>query len=416
MPGTTGKIPVSAMAWLTGAKLQRVFDALQDGGTTRAVGGCVRNALLDIAINDIDLATTHRPETVMARLERAGFKAVPTGVEHGTVTAVAGGDAYEITTLRADLETDGRHAVVGFTEDWREDAARRDFTINAIYCDRDGTLFDPLGGLRDIAKDGARVRFVGNPDQRLREDYLRILRFFRITAQYGSGKLDAAGLKACVRQAAGLAGISRERINVEIFKLLAAEHAGTVLRAMHAHGFLQPYLPGARQFARFDRLVGLERDLGRKPDATLRLAMLYGGRPPVGRLKQLLLLSNAIAKHLGRIAALGGIAETPLSEPAAREMLYRRGKRVYLDFVLLSWAAAARADDAWPALFALPGSWRAPRFALSGGDVMARGVASGPAVGAVLDQVERAWIAAGFPDDERFIETALDKALDGLDR
>ena len=260
-------------AWLQQAETKRVFAALAGPGIeTRAVGGAVRNTLLGLPVAEVDLATTALPETVIALARGADLKAVPTGIEHGTVTVVANGVPFEVTTLRRDVETFGRHATVAFTEDWQEDARRRDFTLNALYAGSDGELFDPLGGYADLA--AGRVRFIGDAEARIKEDYLRILRFFRFNAYYGKGPLDAAGLAACVQLRAGLDQLSAERVAGELRKLLVAPQAVRAVEALFDYGLLTQLLGGVPRLLRFARLVAAEEALGLPPDAALRLAAL----------------------------------------------------------------------------------------------------------------------------------------------
>ena len=265
-------------AWLQSAALGKVFAALKAGDAeARVVGGAVRNALIGRPVGEIDIATPARPEDVMRLARDAGLGAHPTGLDHGTVTIVADGVPFEVTTLRRDIETDGRRAVVAFTTAWDEDATRRDFTINALYCGKDGELCDPVGGLDDLRK--RRVRFIGDPEARIREDYLRILRFFRFSADYGNGQLDAPGLAAAVRLKDGLARLSPERIRAEILKLLAAPKAAEVVRIMHATGILQLVIQAPADPECLARLQAIELALGQPPDALTRLAALAVGDP-----------------------------------------------------------------------------------------------------------------------------------------
>ncbi|MHA1517369.1 MAG: CCA tRNA nucleotidyltransferase, partial [Alphaproteobacteria bacterium] len=259
--------------WLVRPETKRAFAALSgDTGATRAVGGAVRDALLGLPVSDVDLATTLPPEKVIVRARGAGLKAIPTGLEHGTVTIVADGTSFEVTTLRRDVETFGRKASVSFTEDWAEDAARRDFTLNALYAGADGTLFDPLGGYPDLA--AGRVRFIGDPVRRISEDYLRILRFFRFNASYGRGALDAEGLSACVRERAGLRLLSAERVAAELKRLMVAPRAAEAVSVLFTHGLLCDILGCVPRLPRFERLVEVEAALGRAPSSVLRLAAL----------------------------------------------------------------------------------------------------------------------------------------------
>ena len=259
--------------WLKRPETARVFAALAESGVeTRAVGGAVRNSLLGLPVTEVDLATTALPQQVMALARKAGLKAVPTGIEHGTVTVIADGVPFEVTTLRRDVETFGRHATVAFTENWEEDARRRDFTLNALYAGSDGTVFDPLGGYADVV--AGRVRFIGDPEARIREDYLRILRFFRFNAYYGKGPFDADGLRASVSLRGGMAQLSAERIAGEVRRLLVAPQATRAVEALFDYGLLPSVIGGVPRLERFERLVAIEEALGHEPDAMLRLAAL----------------------------------------------------------------------------------------------------------------------------------------------
>ena len=291
-------------AWLHSAAIGKVFAALEAGkAEARIVGGAVRNALIDRPVHEVDIATTAVPEEVMRLALEAGLGAHPTGIDHGTVTVVADGVPFEVTTLRRDVETDGRHAVVAFTTVWQEDAARRDFTINALYCGKDGTLYDPVGGLDDLRK--RRVRFIGDAEARIREDYLRILRFFRFSAAYGNGQLDRTGLAAVIALKDGLSRLSPERVRAEILKLLAARNAAEVVSAMHESGVLQLAIPTTADPERLTRLQAIERALGQPPDALARLAALAVDEPSQAlSLAQHLRLSNAEAEVLQKAAVI----------------------------------------------------------------------------------------------------------------
>ncbi len=280
-------------AWLEREETQAVFDALQGHGIeTRAVGGAVRNTLLGLAVTEIDLATTAVPEEVMALAAKAGLKAVPTGIDHGTVTLVASGVPFEVTTLRRDVETFGRHARIAYTKDWKEDARRRDFTLNALYADRDGQVFDPLGGYADLR--AGQVRFIGDAEERIKEDYLRILRFFRVHAYYGKGPLDPAGLAAAVRLRGGLDQLSAERVGAELRRILIAPQAAGAVKALYDYGLLTGLLGGVPRLADFMRLIAIESALGRAPETSLRLAVLaVFVEEDVERLTQRFRLSNA---------------------------------------------------------------------------------------------------------------------------
>lgn len=388
--------------WLDAPDTRRLMAALAASGSQpRFVGGCVRNALLGLEVSDIDVATPDPPDVVERLLQDAGIKVVPTGLAHGTVTAIVEGRPFEVTTLRHDVETDGRRAKVAFTADWAGDAARRDFTINAIYADAQGTLHDPVAGLADLA--AGRVRFIGDAHQRIAEDHLRILRFFRIHAWYGEGPLDREGLLAVEAARAGVTTLSAERVQKELLRLLEARDPVPVLRQMAAIGVLELLLPEAHDFDRLVRLVAIENNqLFVPPDALLRLAALVlSDALDVAPLAARLRLSGA---HRHRLANLVQARERVVSYLSARELrraLYRLGRSTFLDLVRLRWAGDAKTanDVQWRALLAMAETWQAPTLPLSGRDIMAAGVPAGPEVGRVMAEVEEWWIDADFPDD-----------------
>jgi len=396
---------LGARSWMTSAQTRAVFEALEakgGAGCARYVGGCVRNTLLGVEVEDIDIATRLPPEAVVEALAAAGLKSVPTGIEHGTVTAISGGRPYEITTLRRDVETDGRRAVVAFTDDWAEDAARRDFTMNALYADRDGTIFDATGhGVADTR--AGRVVFVGDPDTRLREDYLRLLRFFRFYAWYGRGAPDAAALAACAAHKDRVASLAAERISKELLKLLAADDPRPALALMAEIGVLQAILPGTGDLSRFNAVVAIELEQLFTNDPELRLAaLLPDDEVGTGKLAERLRLSNDQRDRL--IAAKG---RTPritswMSPRELRRAVYRLGPRAFADRVKLAWAAAARTATTpqWRGLIALGEGWSPPAFPITGEDVMKAGVPKGPMVGEVLREVEDWWIDHDFIDDK----------------
>ncbi len=365
--------------WIRDNGLQAVLRCLTGAGQQALlVGGCVRNGLLGVAIDDIDIATDARPETVMALAKAAGLRVVPTGIDHGTVTVIGGGKPHEVTTFRRDVETDGRRAVVAYSTLIAEDAARRDLTMNALYADADGTVIDPLGGLADL--QARRVRFVGLPEERIREDYLRILRFFRFHACYGDPNLglDPEGLAACAANSAGIETLSRERIGHEMRKLLAAADPSPAVAAMQAVGVLMLILPGAdaRNLA---VLVHLEA--GEPPDPLRRLAVLSGEDPA-----QALRLSRQEARRLEVLQ--GGIG----SAVAAAELAYRFGSGAARDIVLLRGAMFGQPLAAgWQADIARGG---AAEFPVRAADLA--GQVSGPALGARLRKLEQRWIASDF--------------------
>jgi tRNA nucleotidyltransferase/poly(A) polymerase len=386
--------------WLKRPETQRVFAALTASGVeTRAVGGAVRDALLGRPVTEIDLATTALPEQVMALARKAGLKAVPTGIEHGTVTVVVDGVPFEVTTLRRDVETFGRHATVAFTEDWVEDARRRDFTLNALYAESDGTVFDPLGGYADLA--AGRVRFIGDAEARIKEDYLRILRFFRFNAYYGKGPLDPEGLRACVRLRAGLDQLSAERVGAELRRLLVAPEAIRAVEALFDYGLLPDLLGGAPRLERLARLIAIEEALRLVPDATLRLAGLaVFVAEDAERLAARLRLSNAEQAVLMLGAADHAKSGLP-DDGAAKRALYRLGPCTFEAHVLLASADAGVPpdDQSWQEALRLADRWQAPEFPLRGPDIMALGDVKGPAIGDMLRRLEADWIAGGFAED-----------------
>jgi poly(A) polymerase len=385
--------------WLKRPGTLAVFDALNgDGIETRAVGGAVRNALLGRAVTEVDFATTAEPGTVIALAEGAGLKTVPTGIDHGTVTVIANGAPYEVTTLRRDVETFGRHAKIAYTTSWEEDAKRRDFTLNALYADRHGKVFDPLRGYGDVV--AGRVRFIGDAEARIREDYLRILRFFRFHAYYGRGEMDAAGLKASVKLRAGLDQLSAERIAGELRRILVAPGAVGATEALFDYGLLTSVLSGVPRLLRFERLVAIEEVNGLTPSAALRLlALALFVEEDVARLSERLRLSNAEQAVLA-LGAHGDGAGLP-DEVAAKALLYRLGSDDYRSRLLLDWAdaGASSEDGKWRNALALPERWQVPSFPLGGNDVMALGERKGPDIGELLKRLEQDWIASDFALD-----------------
>jgi poly(A) polymerase len=391
-------------AWLREGALARLLHVLdRDGEEARIVGGAVRNALLGEPIHEFDIATTAVPQEVIRRATAAGFKPVPTGIEHGTITVVVDGRPFEVTTLREDVETFGRHASVRFGRDWRTDAERRDFTMNALSATVDGVVHDYVGGIADL--EARRVRFIGEAKKRIAEDYLRILRFFRFHAAYGHGLPDATGLAACIAARAGLAQLSRERVRMELLKLLLARHATPALAVMAESGLLVPVLGGVPDLAGFENMAKVEAAAGMQADAVQRLGAL-GARIPedAERLWQRLRLSNAEHERLSSMSDAWWRV-SPGNEKEARALLYRLGPLSFVDRVLLAWARSweqtsrAEHDKAWRAVAMLAEHWTAPVFPLKAADFIKRGVVPGPALGAALHEAEEAWIAADFPSD-----------------
>ncbi len=390
---------VAGAKWLAWPETQTVFAALaRQGVVTRAVGGAVRDTLMGEPVGDVDLATTATPQDVIDLAAEAGLKTVPTGLEHGTVTLIAGKRSFEVTTLRCDVETHGRHATVAFTLDWLEDAKRRDFTINALYANSDGTLYDPLDGLADL--HARRVRFIGDAAERIREDYLRILRFFRFNAVFGALPYCQKGLRACVRERAGLDQLSGERVRSELLLVLAAHGAVEACEAMHENSLLLRVLGGVALPLRLRRLVEVEADLAARADAIRRLfalSVLVG--EDVKRLSAKLRLSNAETKRLKALLSIQGLA-CPSNEQQAKAMIYRLGAAGARDACLLAMSQSHdRAERRiWRSANELTGRWQAPVFPVSGNDLAEIGVAKGPRVGELLAALEREWLARDFAD------------------
>lgn len=404
---STDVLPSLAGApWFQAPALQAVLAALNgDGIETRLVGGAVRNALMGLPVGEIDLATTAVPDEVVRRAAAAGLKTVPTGIAHGTVTVLSAGVPFEVTSLREDVETDGRHAVVRFGTDWARDAARRDFTFNALYADAHGQVFDPMGGLPDLR--ARQVRFIGDPDTRIREDHLRILRLFRFHAAYGSGPLDPAALAAAIRLRAGLDRLSRERIRAELVKLLVAPGAAATLVTMSEAGLLGRILGGVADGRGFARLVELEQALDLTPDPMRRLGVLAVRiGEDAERLRARLRLSNV---EFARLEALSGApaVRADLDARVARALIYGIGAPAFLDRLLI---ACARRGGAPSALAQMALAWVPPDSPFTATDFMARGLRPGPALGAALAQAKAAWIAADFPTDAAQIAALADAA------
>ncbi|MET2830632.1 CCA tRNA nucleotidyltransferase [Mesorhizobium shangrilense] len=406
--------------WLGDKHLQRLLGILTEGGEeARVAGGAVRNTLMGQPVADIDIATTCLPDETIRRAEAAGFKAVPTGIEHGTITVVAGGKPYEVTTLRADIETDGRRARVSFGRDWQADAERRDFTINALYAEADGTVIDLVGGIADI--EARQLRFIGDAEARIREDYLRILRFFRFFAWYGDGRPDAEGLKACARLKEGLGQLSAERVWSELKKLLSAPDPSRALLWMRQAGVLTSVLPESEKWGidSIHPLTRAEKDLGWTPDPLLRLEAIVP--PDAARMKTLaerLKFSTTEADRL-RNWALSVAVEPKTTESELAKKLYRGDRQGFVDRLRLSLASArARAVEDTDALLEAGGfsrllafavRWEKPVFPLKGADLTAIGAKPGPKLGEVLKNLEVEWVEAGFaPDRDALIKRAAE--------
>jgi poly(A) polymerase len=398
--------------WLTSGAAVRVLELLNGNGEeARVVGGAVRNALLKLPVGEIDIATTAQPAEVIRRAKAAGIRSVPTGIEHGTVTLVVDAQPFEVTTLREDTETFGRKAKVAFGRDWVRDAERRDFTINGLSVDADSVVHDHVGGLEDI--EARRVRFIGDPGRRIAEDYLRILRFFRIHAAYGAGEPDRAGYLACIAARAGLAGLSAERVRMEMLKLMVADGAAGAVTAMVDGGLLLLILGGVAYRGPFAAMIAAEHALGLAPDPVRRLgALAVAVTEDAKRLGSRLRLTNNETKALDSMGhrwwRLAGMDET-----IARRRLYRLGAERYRDRLMLAWARSGRdANSAsWRELALLPQRWNAPKFPLKAADFIARGIAEGPALGQVLALAEDAWLAANFPLDESVLKAIADQTV-----
>ena len=387
-------LTIDAARWRRRRGVGRVLDALGgDDGLTRYVGGAVRDELLGIRVSDLDLATRLLPADVLERLGKAKVKAVPTGIDHGTITAVSDGKPVEITTLRRDVSTDGRRATVAFTDDWREDAARRDFTINALSADPvSGELFDYFGGLADLEQ--RKVRFIGDPLQRIAEDHLRILRFFRFHARYGRGDPDPAALDACTLRANDLMALSRERIADETVKTLALPDPVATVALMVERGIFVPVLPEITDSSSLAFLVQDEAAASIPPDAIRRLAALLPHDPTVAdKVAARLKLSKKARKRLAAAA-------DPDCSITPHALAYWHGTETAIDRLLL----ARRPADA----AALVG-WPVPRLPITGGALIKRGMSEGPAVAATLKSIDRRWVEAGFPTGPEFAKIVAEE-------
>lgn len=396
------------IGWLADPDVNRVMDALLAGvgASARYVGGCVRDRVRGAPFTgqqvDVDIATTATPGQVIELLQAAGLKAVPTGIAHGTITGVSNHRPVEITTLRHDVTTDGRHAEVAFTDDWTADAMRRDFTMNAIYADADGNLFDPLGGVAD-AKAGL-VRFAGDPDMRIKEDYLRVLRFFRFYAWCGKGEIDREGLMACARNIDGLAQLSPERVAKELLKLLSAGSPVPAIRKAAACGVLAAVLPEARNIERLAVMAEIDEAHFFEPDAILRLAaLLENDGEAAAKVAARLRLSNA---QRDRLSAMLSVRERVFCYMSVREMrraAYRVTPEALLDAARLRWAEDPRHKQnavQWRALLPMISTWKMPKLPLTGDQVRLAGVPDGPHIGRVLREVEEWWADTDFITDE----------------
>jgi poly(A) polymerase len=407
---------LAGASWLMGGPVARLFEVLdRDGEEARVVGGAVRDALIGRPVGEIDIATTALPQEVVRRAGHAHIKSVPTGIDHGTVTLIVEGHPFEVTTLREDVETFGRKAKVAFGRSWRHDAQRRDFTINALSASRDGRVHDYVDGLADLA--ARRVRFIGDAATRIAEDYLRIMRFFRFHATFGEGPPDAVALSACIAARAGLDNLSRERVRMELLKLLSAGRAPEAVAVMADAGILTRILGGVPLVVSLARMAEIERGLDEAPDALRRLgALALFVSENAERLFQRLRLSNA--EHQRLLSMSEGWWRIGRDMPArgARALVYQLGPAGYVDRTLLAWSRSRDATDdaSWQALARFSRAWTPPKFPLAAADLIAHGVAKGPALGAALRKAEEAWIGADFPAEESEIAQIARMAAEGL--
>lgn len=412
LEGLRIKAPEAAAALLDDEDLRGVFAALdKEGEETRVVGGALRNALLERPVHEIDLATTLMPEAIAAHATAAGLRAIPTGIEHGTITVLAGRKTFEITTLREDIATDGRRAKVLFGRDFRADALRRDFTINALTMTRGGSLFDYTGGLDDIAK--RKVRFIGEPERRIAEDYLRILRFFRFSADFAEAPLDPAGRSAAIRSREGLGRLSRERIRAELLKLLCARRAAEVCVEMSGDGLLHVLLASVPNPARLKRVISITSDSPQDP--LLRLAALCVHVPEdAARLREKLRLANSEAARLEDAArALVTLhRHGPPARAELQSLLFFHGRQAVADAMVLAQADACPETSAdWDPARKCLAEIEEPLMPFSGADLISRGVTEGRAIGEALKELQTAWISAGFPKDPENLARLIDATL-----
>lgn len=409
MPSDSSTPPLKDADWLGAAGTQRIFSAVEQAGyQARIVGGAVRNSLLSLPVTDVDFATNATPVALLEIARKNKIKAVPTGMDHGTVTYVVNNTPYELTTLRRDVKTDGRHAQVLFTDDWHEDAQRRDFTMNALYCDSSGHIFDPVNGLEDL-RDGL-VRFIGDAGARIEEDYLRILRFFRFTASYGRGKCDPDGLAGTMKLRHGLDQLSGERIEKEFSKLLVAPFAGDIIPVMNDAMILQRLFKPAANINRFTALVQLDKALGFAGNYVQRLAALLVTKPKDAVwLRDRLRLSSKVFERLAAIASYPFAKAPPLTQKTAKDYIYTHGTETFRDQLLLTWSETG-ADPGRPPLAELlsfADHWAIPDFPITGRDVLALGIPPGPRVGAIIEQLEQWWIDQDFTNDSALIRQKL---------
>jgi poly(A) polymerase len=390
--------------WMDAADTVRLFEALNEGGAeVRFIGGCVRDAIVGRPVKDIDLATDAEPPRVIELLGEKMIRAVPTGADHGTITAIPDQRPFEITTLRQDIATDGRHAEVSFTKDWAADAARRDFTINALSADRDGNIYDYVDGLADLR--AGRVRFIGVPEDRIAEDHLRILRFFRFHATYATAGPDEASLAACHEASSKVETLSGERVWQELSRLLVLAEPRSVFELMENARVLRLLLPVGRSVARLRAIAALEDMAGVPHDAIRRLtALIQPDRQEASQIATRLRLSRAETDRLDELSASRGGSAAGMPELSLRRALYSLGREIFRDLILLDWADQIAREPAiaagntleWKATWDSTRDWTAPEYPLTGDDVMAAGVAEGPDVGEILEDIEEWWVEQAF--------------------
>lgn len=392
---------IKPQEWMQAPQTRKVFSVLQGSAPPEEpqalfVGGCVRNALMGRPVEDIDIASVQEPDIVMARLQESGIKAIPTGIDHGTVTAVCDGQVFEITTLRRDDKTDGRRAIVSFTQDWLEDARRRDFTVNTLLADCRGQIYDPLGeGLSDLA--AGKIRFVGAADKRIAEDYLRILRFFRFHALYGEGDFDKGALKACEKAADKISGLSRERISQEFFKIMISDSPVEILEIMFAHGVLKEFAfknydaEFLRHFCMFQSRYGLT--------ALPRLFVMAGlDFANIKAMEKYVIFPKVFLRDM---QALAGVLSLPdlADDHAVKVAVYKYGRSLTAQALMIELANDRVMNGYAPKALEIVQRWDIPMFPLSGGDLQEAGVKPGPAMGEILARIEQWWMDQGFRPD-----------------
>lgn len=420
----TGKLP--PQPWMTAPQTVALIKALQaDGKEARFIGGCVRNAVFGLPVTDIDIATPERPERVLELLQVANIKAIPTGIEHGTITAVIDDWHYEVTTLRIDVESHGRHATVAFSDDWRADAMRRDFTINTLSCNLEGDIYDPLTGLDDLGQRW--VRFVGLARERIEEDVLRLLRFFRFQATFAGTTVDREALAACRLLAPRLKELSAERVRSELFKILEAPNPADTLGLMKGERVLEHVLPEAENLGRLRMICWLETTAIKvpsvRPDTLRRLAATLASDPSGHQaLAARLRLSNEQTVRLSTMTS-STLAINPETDlPARRKALYQLGADNVRDLLLLNWAEemsieprhSPQRTEAWLALLETADNWTHPVFPITGDDAITLGLEQGPGVGDVLGAVEDWWCEGDFKADRNQCMERLKKIIGGM--